>query len=330
MNDARPPGACRSARFLLQIALLTGISPALAVRAEPAIVEIDDGIHVVLPAPSFKLWQLPSVNPGQQINSYVIQTATEERLIVIDGGMPTDAGYLTNFIAARGNRVHMWFISHQHIDHFGALMEVLSRPPSGLVIDAIYGSLLDEAEVIEGVSRGGIHPINQELVPIAAFNASVAAAGKTVQQLVNGQEFLIDRVAIKILRVKDLNNLTHDMHAHGNLINNSSVVMKVFDSHKSVLFTGDLGREGGYALLDSEYGDEVDADYVQMAHHGSHGVDPVAFYTAVDPRYCLWPTTAEIYGAGRDHPRFSTYEVRQVTARLCGNLRSFSGLQMIQ
>src|SRR5678815_631841 len=99
--------------------------------------------------PGFRLWQLGSVVasarprnvPRQQINSYVIQTGGG-KLIVIDGGMRADAGALSRFIERLGNHVDMWFVSHQHPDHIGALTEILATG-IGPTISRICATFLD-------------------------------------------------------------------------------------------------------------------------------------------------------------------------------------------
>ncbi|MCD8032720.1 MAG: MBL fold metallo-hydrolase, partial [Alistipes sp.] len=65
--------------------------------------------------PGFTLWQLPPQGPSQ-MNSYVIRTDAG-RVVVIDGGTAADAPYLRGFLAALGNRVERWFVTHPHVDH---------------------------------------------------------------------------------------------------------------------------------------------------------------------------------------------------------------------
>jgi beta-lactamase superfamily II metal-dependent hydrolase len=220
---------------------------------------------------TFTLWQLPT-QTGEQLNSYVMQTVNG-KVIVIDGGQSGDAGYLKGFLAALGNHVDIWFISHQHYDHISALVEILNKP-GNLTIDKIYASLLDEkwVEVNENAWLGDTVKLNETLV----------AAKKQVIELAAGQMLEIDGVKIEILCVKNPEIIN-------NGINNSSVVMRVWDAQKSVLFTGDLGVEGGQKLLKGPYRQRLKADYVQMAHHGQDGVDE-DFYTAVGAKYCIWPT----------------------------------------
>ncbi len=49
-------------------------------------------------------------------------------VLVIDGGWEADAAYLRDFLRRLGGRVHTWFITHQHDDHFGALTAILRKP----------------------------------------------------------------------------------------------------------------------------------------------------------------------------------------------------------
>jgi len=98
-----------------------------------------------------------------------------------------------------------------------------------------------------------------------------------------------------------------------NPLNNSSMVLRFDDGHKSVLFLGDLGVEGGQKLLESPQAALLPSDYVQMAHHGQNGVGE-AVYQKINPHYCLWPTPKWLWdnnsGAGEDSGPWRTKEVR--------------------
>ena len=253
-------------------------------------------------AATFVCWQLPNQTKSQ-INSYVIRTPAG-RLVVLDGGMKGDAGYLKGFLAALGNRVDAWFITHLHDDHYGALIEIL-KAPGDLQIGTLYGSLPD----IEWTAKYG----QQYDVPTGEeFYAAVKGAGKTISELTVGQELMFDGVRFEMLGVKNL-------EIHANAINNSSLVLRVSDARKSILFLADLGVEGGQKLLASPLGDRVHADYVQMAHHGQDGVNE-AFYQAVGARYCLWATPLWLWdndkGQGKGSGPWQTLKVRDWMSKL--------------
>lgn len=255
---------------------------------------------------TFVLWQLPS-QTGEQMNSYVMQTVNG-KVMVIDGGQTGDADYLKGFLASLGNQIDIWFVSHQHYDHFSALIEILKKP-GNLKIDKIYGSLLDEKwiEVYD----------NAWLKDAVKFNKALNIAKKQVIELELGQILKIDGVTIEILGVKN-------PEITDNGINNSSVVMRVWDGQKTVLFTGDLGAEGGQKLLKGPYRHRLKADYVQMAHHGQDGVDE-EFYKAVGAKYCIWPTPIWLWDIDK------ALEVRawMDNLNIQKHYRQFDGLQKI-
>jgi beta-lactamase superfamily II metal-dependent hydrolase len=251
------------------------------------------------------LWQLPN-QTHSQIMSYVIQSG-HGKLIVIDGGTTGDAAYLKGFLAALGNEVEAWFISHAHDDHFGALSQLLGQPDAPR-IGTVYGSL----PTLEWVKKCGVG--EQDVKPYAQFQASLRKSGKAVAELLPGQELSIDGVRLEVLGV-------HNPEITTNAINNSSLVLRLSDQTKSVLFTSDLGVEGGRKLLASPQARRLPADYVQMAHHGQDGAEE-AFYRAVGARFCLWPTPLWLWdndsGKGKGSGPWKTLAVRGWMEKLNG------------
>ena len=102
-----------------------------------------------------------------------------------------------------------------------------------------------------------------------------------------GDEFEIDGIKFKILGEKNPDIL-------GNGYNNSSMVIKMWDKHKSFIFLGDLGVEGGDKLLASEYAKDLECDYLQLAHHGNWAVKK-NFYEKVKFRAALWSSPSWLY-----------------------------------
>jgi beta-lactamase superfamily II metal-dependent hydrolase len=244
----------------------------------------------------FDLWQLPSQTPSQ-MNSYVIQTENDS-VIVIDGGNTGDASYLRGFLAALGNKVSHWFITHPHSDHANAFIEII-QSPADLKIENILGSMPEE-EWIEKYEP-------TELYTIKDLNKALKESNRKMYELVPGQLIEIDGIKIEILS-------TVNPEIIYNPINNSSLVMKITDDCKSVLFLGDLGVQGGNKLLEGPLSNKLKSDYVQMAHHGQNGVNK-EFYEKVGADYALWPTPLWLWnndnGGGKNSGPWKTLEVRQ-------------------
>ena len=136
--------------------------------------------------PGFTLWQLPPQGPSQ-MNSYVIRTDAG-RVAVIDGGTAADAPYLRGFLAALGNRVEWWFVTHPHIDHMGALTEIL-RTPGGIEIGTIYQSPMNDAQLNTDLNRRKLAD---------AYLEALAASGLRVENLTEpGREMRLDGLHLK-------------------------------------------------------------------------------------------------------------------------------------
>ncbi len=191
----------------------------------------------------------------------------------------------------------MWIITHAHSDHFDALKTILEKPKT-LNIGAIYGSLPSEDWVMQYEK--------ENIADYQRFNAAVRAANREIKELSLGQIIEMDGLRIEVIGIKNL-------EIHQNAINNSSLVLRISDPWRSVLFTGDLGLEGGEKVLKGPYKHRVKADYIQMAHHGQDGVGE-AFYKAVRPKVCLWPTPTWLWdnnsGKGKGSGPWRTLEVR--------------------
>jgi beta-lactamase superfamily II metal-dependent hydrolase len=251
---------------------------------------------------TFTLWQLPEQTQSQMM-SYVIRS-TGGTVIVIDGGTTGDSPYLRGFLAALGNNVQAWFITHPHSDHVGALAEIL-RHPRGLTIGTIYASTPDSDWVAKYVPR-------DEVAEVTDFQKALKAAGRSTTDMAVGQVLVIDGIRIEVLGIAN-------PEFTQNALNNSSAVLRVSDKAKTVLFLGDLGFEAGEKLLRSAGRDKLRTDYVQMAHHGQNGVGENV-YRAIKPSYCFWPTPRWLWnndaGKGTGSGSWRTLEVRAWMAKL--------------
>ncbi len=219
----------------------------------------------------FTMWQIPSHN-NDIGNSYVFRT-NKGRLIVMDRGKPVESYFLRGFLGAMGGEVEAWFISHPHDDHMGALSDIL-RDSQELRIRTIFHSRMPEA-VIKAEP--------QYEAQCREFYTRLEAASdiKVIDIQQPGHTYTWDGMNLQILSVA--NNFTTNPY------NNSSMIMRVWDRRKSITFLGDAGIECGDKALNSPYGNRLDCDYLQMAHHGQRGCSE-EFYKSIHFRACLWST----------------------------------------
>ena len=244
----------------------------------------------------FTLWQIPS-HRNTIGNSYVMRTA-KGKVIVMDGGFPQEELTLRGFIGALGNQVDAWFVSHPHDDHFGALVEILKNPQH-IRIKTIYHSRPSEAVL---KSEPESEKMAREFYDLLAKNKEI----KEVNLQQPGDTFFFDGMQVKILGVAN--------EFLGNPYNNSSMILRVWDKKKSILFLGDAGVECGQKVLDGPFRADLDCEYIQMAHHGQNGCDE-NFYRSINFRACLWPTPVWVWdnnqGKGFNTGILRTVEVRE-------------------
>ena len=341
----RARGIRLAARIALSCLCTGTLLAACGSDTVPVVVDDDSGSVAPDPVAGFRIWQARNAdsNPNNQsIMSYVVQTGVTKQIIVIDGGIndqhqfgavgdnSSDATQVRNFVtslnAGRENRIHMWFISHQHLDHFGALANFL-RPAvyaRGPIVGAIHGSFFpnhpdppappwDEATA----PWDSWYEIYTEL----SWKDLVRRAGEAQVPLVPlslHEVLTLDDVTIEVFRVSTP-VLTDDYcranppaplgcpqlrsaSRGGVRINNSSVVLRVSDASRSIMFTGDLGPNGASYVLSTVAATRLKSDYVQMMHHGTtgdaiEGAPVRRFYEVVGARYCLWPTAANFFDA---------------------------------
>ena len=78
-------------------------------------------------------------NSTRQMMGYVMQT--ENKTIVIDGGLKEDSENLQNKIKECGNKVDVWFLTHPHMDHVQAFLDIVEN--TDIQIDKIYATFND-------------------------------------------------------------------------------------------------------------------------------------------------------------------------------------------
>lgn len=244
----------------------------------------------------FTLWQIPSqVNTIG--NSYVFRTE-KGRIVVMDGGMKEETSFLRGFIAALGNEVEAWIITHPHNDHVGALTEIL-KDPKGLKIHKVYHSRFSDDLVRTE------QPYDQYAFEF--YEALDASNIEVLNQTAPGLTVKIDGLNFKILGVTNEGIRT-------NPYNNSSMIVRVWDKKKSIVFLADAGVECGDKVLNSPFRKDLDCDYLQVSHHGQKGCNE-QFYKTIKFKACLWPTPLWVWnndqGGGTNTGDLTTFETRR-------------------
>ena len=235
----------------------------------------------------FSLMQISSVEDTIG-NSYLLRTSGG-KLIMMDGGHAAEADHLRERIREAGGHVDLWFISHLE-----ALATIL-EDPQGITVDKVIYSrvpdaFLDNEPGSAENARGYYRVLDNTKQRVDILNLHQPM-----------QRFDIDGVGILVMAVDH-----PEFESKG--YNDQSILIRVWDDTKSVVFLGDAEIECGNAAL-KECRDYLDCDYLQMSHHGQHGVSE-EFYKTVNFRVCLWPTPSWVWEPG-ENSRLATYDTRR-------------------
>lgn len=235
-------------------------------------------------------------NSTRQMMGYVLRT--KNNTVIIDGGLKEDSqNLIDNINKFGGGKVDVWFITHPHMDHAQAFMEIVQN--TDIQIGKIYITLND-LEWYKENDEKRIEEITQ------LFNVLKSDKIKDrVEEISLNQIIDIDNLKCEILGIKN-------PEITNNAGNNSSMVIKMNINNKSILFLGDSGKESGEKLLQTQK-DKLKSDIVQMSHHGQNGVDKNV-YEEIEPEICLWPTPEWLWnnnpGTGYNTGNWKTLETR--------------------
>lgn len=200
------------------------------------------------------------------LSCYTIYNETKG-LIVIDGGWTEDAASVREAVYDMGGHIDAWIITHPHQDHVGAF-NLLYSELDDITVDKIY--TVDMASPNECI----------EIAPwdsVDAYNDFLDLNIENLTYLYSGDVLDICGLKFEIFSTYDDNvkKISNDF------LNDGSMMFKVTNKEESILFCADVGIGMSDFLMD-KWGENLKADYLQMAHHGYGGLKD-NFYQAVNP-----------------------------------------------
>ncbi len=248
------------------------------------------------------IYMLESVT-NIQMNSFII-TTEDGKIIAIDGGFREDAvNFLDYLRGITGNdtpHIDAWFLTHPHVDHIGAFLEVIDNHATELTLDKIYANFPSE-RYLSSDDRSAAELVCEVTERLPRFAERLALC-------TGGDRFKIGDTAVTVL-------FTYDFAITENVCNNSSLVFKLELGGKSAIFLGDCGVEAGEKIM-RVWGESglLKSDICQMAHHGQNGCDR-SLYAAILPEICLWCAPEWLWnndnGKGYDTHIWKTVRVRE-------------------
>ena len=214
-----------------------------------------------------------AANNGGQCHIFEL---CDGRFIVVDGGPngkengKDDAQNLYELLLklSDGEKpvIAAWFVTHLHNDHVYTFQDFANRYYKDVIVeDVIYN--VPPPSMCNGMTSKAI----------SDFNKAIAKyPGVTKIKTHTGQKFYYANAEIDMILAQDL--------IYPNYVqfyNDTSLTFMVKMAGQNILITGDLSPNAA-PILTKVYGDALQCDILQIAHHGSMGPD-IAFYEKTNP-----------------------------------------------
>ena len=212
-----------------------------------------------------------------------------EEVMLIDSGPKIAQNYFIEYIKSdvlasdKNLTIDYIILTHPDIDHSGGMCAVFGE----FDVERFFRpNIASESENSRDFATTSTLNEYDELI-----NSAKQEEGLQVSIINQNYEFYIGDAFIQIfapLKAYDTNN-------------EMSAIIKVSYMGKSFLFTGDISGEGEDDMVKT-YGNQLNADVLKVAHHGSNTSTSVEFIETVTPTYAIICVGKNSYG----HPHFDT------------------------
>lgn len=214
---------------------------------------------------------------GLQMVFYTIQD-THGHLIVVDGGWDDNADTVHKTIVSLGGHVHAWILTHPHQDHIGAFCQLYGTADD-ITIDKIYAVKMASPKLCLE---------NAPWDSVEIYKKFLSMDIPQLQYLHTGDTLHIFKLKLEVLSAyeKKIDALSSD------LINDGSMMFKIYGQEESMLFCSDVGKSIS-DYLKGKYAKILKSDYLQMGHHGNGGLKK-DFYKIVNPDVAFFDAPARL------------------------------------
>ena len=226
---------------------------------EKAVVEMEVKLEAKQGEINDTTWTLTEYgdDDGRQSEFYTLRNNDDGTLIVIDGGWDANTEQVRSIINLYGGEVDYWFITHYDADHVSAFNNIYADP-QGITIGTIYATPLDYDLYCTYARWWDTPEIYRCFLDQTAGDDSVVYLNR---------DDCFDIAGLNIYVFNSFDQMIVDTE-NPDVANYGSLVFKITGAEDSFLVCGDVYGHM-WVELTVLYGDKLEAEYVQLGHHGN-------------------------------------------------------------
>lgn len=212
-------------------------------------------------------------NIGAQMMCYTLE-GNKNGLIIIDGGYKDNQEqfeFLKNKIEENNNIIDAWIITHFDSDHAGTFLKIQEELKNIKIKKIFVQDAPEDLDVLkENASWEDDWSTYEQCMKLDLEQKIEVHSGDFYENIIG--------LDLKVLCSYDewIDEKT------GNLLNNGSMVFKLYGKEQSILFTGDVQDKPISEYIINNYKEDLKSDYLQVPHHGNNSMGE-EFYKLVKP-----------------------------------------------
>ena len=184
--------------------------------------------------------------------------------------------------------IRAWVLTHAHDDHYPTFSYFCNEYADKVKVEYVIFAPI-EVELAKQI--GGDDYFN------VGIYEDVAKIGAAIVFAHTGMEFAFGDFRMEVLLAADD---LFKIGNHNNYFNNSSLVTRIYTEDYSMLFLGDIGKEGT-DLMTATFGAEyLKSNICQISHHGVEDV-PLEFYEILQASILYYPCNKSLYDQKERH-----------------------------
>jgi len=194
--------------------------------------------------------------------------------MLVDAGEKSEYEKLSSFLEEKDVETINYFVyTHPDADHIGGGKSVFDD----YKIEALYRPRALSKTESETYGNPNSYSVKDTIVYNDAIMAAYNEVGCTIKYSTEGDEISGENYTITFLNPES---------TYTKYDNNSSAVLMIEVYGKKILLAGDAEEDVEERLV-AKYGNDLDADVLKVAHHGSKTASTSEFVNIVTPDYAL-------------------------------------------